>query len=246
MDPYGVALAAFAFLLGGIMKGAVGAGSPVIAVPILSMLYGVPFAVSVFVLPNLVSNLWQGWQYRDFLMSPKFAAVFALSGAAGAGVGSVLLSALPADLLMRIVAFIVLGYVVFRLMRPNWRLSGELANRLVAPAGFIGGILQGAGGISAPVSVTFLNALKMERAAFIATISIFFVAMSAVQIPTLISLGILTQDRLLFSVFALIPLLGGMPIGAWIARHVDAAVFDKVVLALLLVVALKLIFFPNS
>ena len=103
-----------------------------------------------------------------------------------------------------------------------------------------------AGGISAPVSVTFLNALKMERAAFIATISIFFVAMSAVQIPTLISLGILTQDRLLFSVFALIPLLGGMPIGAWIARHVDAAIFDKVVLALLFVVALKLIFFPNS
>ena len=94
--------------------------------------------------------------------------------------------------------------------------------------------------------VTFLNALKMKRAAFIATISIFFVAMSAVQIPTLISLGILTQDRLLFSVFALIPLLGGMPIGAWIARHVDAAIFDKVVLALLFVVALKLIFFPNS
>ena len=246
MDSYGAALAAIAFLLGGILKGAVGAGSPVIAVPILSMLYGVPFAVSVFVLPNLVSNLWQGWQYRNYLVSPKFAAVFALSGAVGAGVGSVLLSALPADFLMRIVAFVVLGYVAFRLTRPNWRLSDGLANRLVAPAGFIGGILQGAGGISAPVSVTFMNALKMERAAFIATISIFFVAMSAVQIPTLISLGILTQDRLLFSVFALIPLLGGMPIGAWIARHVDAAVFDKVVLALLFVVALKLIFFSNS
>ena len=129
MDSYGAALAAIAFLLGGILKGAVGAGSPVIAVPILSMLYGVPFAVSVFVLPNLVSNLWQGWQYRNYLVSPKFAAVFALSGAVGAGVGSVLLSALPADFLMRIVAFVVLGYVAFRLTRPNWRLSDGLANR---------------------------------------------------------------------------------------------------------------------
>jgi len=246
MEPYGLALATFAFLLGGILKGAVGAGSPVLAVPILSMLYGVPFAVSVFVLPNLVSNLWQGWQYRAHLVSRKFAIVFALSGAAGAVLGSVLLSVLPADLLMRIVAFIVLGYVVFRVTRPAWRMSDGLANRLVAAAGFVGGVLQGAGGISAPVSVTFLNAMKLERAAFIATISIFFVAMSVVQVPTLIGLGILTQDRLLFSVFAMAPLLGGMPIGAWIARRVQADVFDKLVLALLLVVALKLIFWPNT
>jgi uncharacterized membrane protein YfcA len=245
MDPYGLAVATVAFLMGGILKGAVGAGSPVVAVPILSMLYGVPFAVSVFVLPNLISNLWQGWQYRKHLVSPKFVVVFACAGATGAGVGSVLLSALPADFLMRIVAFIVLGYVAFRLTRPAWSLSDIHANRLVALAGFIGGVLQGAGGISAPVSVTFLNALKMERSAFIATISIFFVAMSVVQIPTLIGFGILTPNRLLFSVFALIPLLGGMPIGAWIARRVQPEVFNKLVLALLLVVALKLIFLPQ-
>lgn len=246
MEPYGLALATVAFLLGGILKGAVGAGSPVIAVPILSMLYGVPFAVSVFALPNLVSNLWQGWQYRKHLESPKFAAVFALAGATGAGIGSVMLSALPADFLMRIVAFVVLGYVAFRLTRPAWQLSPKLANLLVAPAGIIGGILQGAGGISAPVSVTFLNAVKMERTGFIATISIFFVAMAAVQIPTLISFGILTPERVLFSIFALIPLLVGMPIGAWVAGRVGTDIFDKLVLALLLVVALKLIFFPNS
>ena len=79
MDFYTLLLATVAFLLGGTLKGAIGAGSPIIAVPILSMLYGVPFAVSVFVLPNLVSNLWQGWQFRKNLLSLKFVLIFALA-----------------------------------------------------------------------------------------------------------------------------------------------------------------------
>ena len=62
-DPSPLALAALALFLGGVLKGATGAGSPIVAVPILSLLYSVPFAVSVFVLPNLLSNLFQSWKY---------------------------------------------------------------------------------------------------------------------------------------------------------------------------------------
>ena len=245
MDFYTLLLATVAFLLGGILKGAIGAGSPIIAVPILSMLYGVPFAVSVFVLPNLVSNLWQGWQFRKNLLSLKFVLIFALAAGIGAGLGSIMLSALPADFLMRIVAFVVVGYVAFKLIRPTWKLSPKLANLLVVPAGMIGGILQGVGGISAPVTLTFLNALKLSRLTFMATISVVFVAMSLVQIPTLISVGILTPERMLLSVFAIVPILMGMPIGSWIARNVNVEIFDKLVLVLLLCIALKLIFLPN-
>ena len=61
MDPLAIALAALAFACGGILKGAIGAGAPVIAVPILALLYDVPLAVALFTLPNLLSNSWQGW-----------------------------------------------------------------------------------------------------------------------------------------------------------------------------------------
>jgi len=241
MDPLSLFLSALALALGGVLKGAVGAGSPVVAVPIISLLYSVPFAVSVFVLPNLLSNLWQGWQFRKHLASPRFAVIFALAGAVGAGVGSVMLAALPADLLMLIVATAVLGYIGFRLARPNWQMQKEMSERLAAPVGFLGGLLQGAGGISAPVSVTFLNALKLDRPVFIATISIFFLAMSAVQIPTLIALGILTPERLGLSILAFLPLFGGMPVGAWLARHFSRETFDRVMLILLATIAFKLI-----
>src|SRR3546814_7645556 len=70
-------------------------------------------------------------------------------------------------------------YIACRLARPDWVLDLGIATRLAAPAGFAGGLLQGAAGISAPISITFLNAMRIDRAAFIATISVFFVAMSA-------------------------------------------------------------------
>lgn len=157
MEPISLAIAVLALLLGGVLKGAIGAGAPVVAVPIISMLYGVPTAVCVLLLPNLFSNLLQAWQFRKHLVSPKFALLFAGSGALGAGIGSLLLAGLPAAILMRIVAFIVVGYVVFRLLRLAWKLSQNVAMLWAAPAGLIAGIMQGAGGISAPVSLTFFE-----------------------------------------------------------------------------------------
>ena len=40
-----------AFAFGGILKGATGAGAPIIVVPLLAMYNGVVFAVTVFVIP---------------------------------------------------------------------------------------------------------------------------------------------------------------------------------------------------
>lgn len=240
-DPVSLALAAFAVFLGGILKGATGAGSPVVAVPILSLLYSVPFAVAIFVLPNLMSNLWQGWQYRAHATRPWFIAGFALAGGLGAGIGSVMLARLPAEALMLGVALVVLLYIAFRLARPNWQLSRLWGDRLVLPMGVLGGIMQGAGGISAPVSVTFLNALRLDRAVFITTISVFFAMMSVVQIPALWALGLLGPERLFQGLLAFGLLFAGMPVGERLARHMSASAFDRVMLALLAVISLRLV-----
>ena len=128
-DPTSLLLAAFALFLGGVLKGATGAGSPVIAVPILSLLYSVPFAVAVFVLPNLMTNLWQGWQYRAHVFDQRFTLIFALTGGIGAAIGSVMLAHLPADTLMLGLALVVLLYIGFRLARPGWRLPSAWSQR---------------------------------------------------------------------------------------------------------------------
>lgn len=226
---------------GGIVKGAVGAGAPVVAIPILSLLFNVPFAVAVMSLPNLWSNIFQGWANRSHLLHRRFVLSLAVSGAAGAVVGTLFLAWLPERPLTLILAAILVAYLGFRFLRPDWKISMETADRLVIPAGAIGGMLQGAAGLSAPVSVTFLNAMKLERKTFIATISIFFIAMSLVQVPTLWAMGIMGREEFRLSLMALVPLLGGMPIGSWAARHVSRETFDKLILTLLTLVAIRLL-----
>jgi uncharacterized protein len=206
------------------------------------LFFNVPMAVALFTIPNLMTNLWQGWQFRTSQISRRFTWMFAGGGVLGALVGSFLLAALPGEVLMATVAGATLLYIAFRLARPGWRLAPATADALSGPVGVVGGILQGAGGMSAPVSVTFLNAMGLPRPQFIATISVFFAMMSVVQIPTLAALGILTGERALLSLLALVPLFAGMPVGAWLARHISVRTFDRVTLVVLGVIAVKLIF----
>ncbi len=234
-------LGGLAFALGGLLKGAIGAGTPVIVIPILSLHFGVPFAVSVFAIPAVLSNLWQLWTYRADLVTPRFLLPLTAATVVGSLAGSVVLANLRADVLSLVVAGMALAYVGFRLARPGWRLPMATAQRVTVPVGLVSGLLQGASGISAPISLTFINALGLERRAFIATVSVFFLSMTVGQVPALTLLGVLTPERAWLSLLACIPLFAAMPLGARIARQVPRAVFDKLVLCLLAVVALRLI-----
>ena len=65
--------------------------------------------------------------------------------------------------------------------------------------------------------------------------------MALVQIPLLAGLGILTGERFLLSCLSLIPLMAAMPLGAWLARRISATAFDRVILALLTILSIRLI-----
>lgn len=241
MDPASLAFAFVGILLGGFLKGATGAGAPVIGVPVLAIVFDVPKAVAIFSVLNLCTNIWQGWAFRSEITEHRLTWTFALMGAVGAAVGSVLLATLPVPLLMASLALVVFAYIGLRLSRPNWHLSRERGRQMGPYVGLIGGVMQGAGGLSAPVSITFLNALNLPRKEFIATIAIFFLAMSLAQVPALWTLGILTLDRLLLAFLALIPMFLGIPIGSWAARFLSKQAFDRLILTLLAVIAVKLI-----
>ena len=107
--------------------------------------------------------------------------------------------------------------------------------------GFLAGFLQGAFGISAPATLTFLNAIKFERAEFIVIVSMLFMTMSLVQLPTLYYLGLMQAEQMIFGFLAVIPLMGFMPVGAFFLRHATPELFDKVILVVLVGVAIRLL-----
>lgn len=232
---------ALGFALGGILKGATGAGAPIIAIPLMAIFYHVPFAVAVFIVPTVVSNLWQVWVHRARLLPTVFLLRFVGVGAVGAGIGTVMLASFSSDSLKLSVAAAVFAYIVFRLLKPDWQLAYEKALAMSGVSGGFAGILQGATGVSAPISITFLNAMKPERETFMATISAFFLATALVQTPLLIGFGFMTFERFWLSCLALVPLLAFMPIGSWLAERLSHHAFDRMILALLAILACRLV-----
>lgn len=226
---------------GGLLKGATGAGAPILAVPALASFFDVRVAVVTMLVPNLLTNTWQAWHFHKNLPDRAITWPFWIGGAAGVFGGSMLLVFLSPRWLSLGVAIAVLAYVAARMAKPDWRLSPEGGKKLSLPAGIGAGILQGASGLSAPISITYLNAMRLERSTFIATISTLFATFTLIQIPTLSLSGVVSWRQILISAGALVPVTLAMPVGAWLAQRMSPKVFDRTILAVLGVLALKLL-----
>lgn len=232
---------AFAFALGGLLKGATGAGAPVVIVPVIALFYDVPTAVVMFAIPNLLTNVWQGWVCRHALLPGTFPWLFGLGGFSGAVAGTLLLAKSNPDALSLAMAGVVFVYIAFRLFRPLWQLDRLLAQRVVLPVGLIAGMLQGSTGISAPVSITFVSAMRLPRQSFMAVMSIYFLSLASAQIPFMLWLDLMDGQLAFLGTAAVLPMIAGMPVGAWLARHISASLFDRIILILLACIALRLV-----
>ena len=231
-----------AFALGGILKGATGAGTPIVTIPVIAAFYDVRIAVIIMVVPNLLTNIGQLYQFRKTILPSFFTVSFALGGGIGAFIGTILLANLSIKILTLSVAFIVIIYILLKLIVPSWKLIYEKATKLVFIMGTAGGVLQGTAGLSAPISITFLNAMKLERNQFIPTISVYFGVMSIFQMPTLYYYDFLNFEIIAASLISTLVLLSFMPLGSWIAKSVSKENFDKITLILLAFIALRIIY----
>ena len=231
-----------AFALGGILKGATGAGAPIITIPVIAAFYDVRIAVIIMVIPNLLTNIGQLYQFRKTILPSFFTVSFALGGGIGAFLGTILLVSLPIKILTLSVAIIVIIYILLKIAVPSWKLVYGKAKKLVFIMGAGGGVLQGSAGLSAPISITFLNSMKLERNQFIPTISVYFGVMSIFQMPTLYYYDFLNIEIIIVSIMSTIVLMCFMPLGSWIAKSISKETFDKVTLILLGFIALRIIY----
>ncbi|SDM45669.1 hypothetical protein SAMN05192555_11387 [Franzmannia pantelleriensis] len=236
-----ILLSILTLVLAGFVKGAIGSGVPLIVVPIFTVLYDIQTAIVVLLVPNLLSNMLQVWRYRRHLLPLRFLAGFAASGGVGVLLGTWALVSINEKLLSITVAVTMLAYLGVRVLRRDAELGRALANRLVIPAGLCGGVLQGAVGMSAPVSVAFLNFMRLERRVFIGSISTFFAAITVVQLPALLSVGLVTWPLAMASVAAFLVIWLAMPLGGRLGNYLDRDVFDKVIMALLFIIAMRIL-----
>ncbi|HLV83050.1 MAG TPA: sulfite exporter TauE/SafE family protein [Devosia sp.] len=242
MDLTSVLIIVLALGGGGFVKGATGMGLPLIALPVLTTAFGLQHAVGLMVVPLIATNAWQVWRFRTEVRSPQlaFMPLFLAGGVLGIGVGTWALTSLPERLLVLGLGVILLAYVAMRLATPHWILSPAMARRFGPLAGVGGGALQGATGISSPITVTFIHAMGLERSAHVFAVSAMFLLYAVVQLPALWVAGVMQPLWLLQGVLALIPILAIMPLGHWASSKLSRRAFDRLILIFLGMIGLKM------
>lgn len=233
-------LAAIAFAY--FVKGVVGMGGPLLAIPVIASVTNVEHAVVVLSIANLVSNGWLLWEHRSGAAGTGFVMVpFLAVGTVATIAGTWLLTEIDDRILSVVVALVIAGYILRFLTDSEFGLDRELARRWAAPMGMVGGVLIGATGIGGPLIATYFHSIRMSRASFVLVMSLTFQIFGLIQIGTLVSLGAFTPERTLQAVLAILPVLAMTPIGIRLGRRVKQRAFELMVLALLAFAAIRLV-----
>ncbi|HVL70875.1 MAG TPA: sulfite exporter TauE/SafE family protein [Beijerinckiaceae bacterium] len=226
--------------LGGFIKGATGLGLPLVSVPALAAFLGVPHALAIVCIPLVVTNAWQSWHFSAHRHGTGFLARLLPASVVGIGLGTVALTTLPGAALSLALAVMMMAYIAFYLTKPDLRLSPGSGRRLAPLVGLVAGALQASTGISAPVSITFIHALRLARPAFVFAVAAMFLGFAVAQVVALAVAGIMTWTRFLEGLIALVPIALAMPLGAWAASFLSRETFDRLILGILGVMSLKL------
>lgn len=234
-------IAAAIFLAGGIVKGALGFGLPLVTMSALPLFLPIEVALALNALVGPFNNFMQlryGGNIRAVIH--RFRGVV-IGTAIGAACGAMIVSYVAENVLLLVLGVTILVFTATNLAAP----SLQIPPRLEARTGwFVGGIAGVVGALTmgnGPIYVMYLVGLKLERKMMVATLGLFFFVTGSVVAISFLLLGMLTLPMVWLAAGCLVAGQVGMWIGINIAERISAELFRLVVLTALVVLGINLI-----
>lgn len=234
--PWIVTWCFFALCCGGLIKGALGVGTPLLTVPMMAQVLPPQMAIAIMAVPVVVANLWQ------FAQAEPSSAVIArfwptlVAILVGTWIGVKILSIIDEKTLLVLVGAAVIAFAL--LQGSKFRL--HLPDRLVKPAGVLFGGASGLiGGVSSffgPMLITYLISIRgLTKNQFVSSISFLYVSAVVPWALALFMFDILDQRLLLYSTFATLPVTLGLLAGQRIRAYISEARFQKLIIIILVI-----------
>jgi uncharacterized membrane protein YfcA len=235
------ALAAAAFVLGGLVKGLSGFGLPLIVISLTSAFMPIEAALAINVIPPFLLNLWQTGGPSGARDTWRDYAPVLIGLPIGIAVGAASAASVDANWLVGAVGTVTLTYCLSQFL--GWRV--HLSPGQVAPAGLATGLLSGFLGslttVTGPPLVMYLMAAKANPAAFKAALGLFFLVAGIVLALAFATIGFLSVPLAVSGALMTLPAAAGMWLGRRFSRRIDPDRFRILVLVLLTVLGLNLL-----
>lgn len=225
-------------LSAGIVKGALGIGLPAVAMSLLPIFVEPAFAVTILSLPIVITNGQQfltvrGWPkiVRRFLVAAAFLFVTIF------GV-SLFLAEAPSRFVAVVVGLSLSIFAVTGLM--NIRLRVGMGFWWQAIIGVLAGMTGGLSAVKSPVMI-YCASLELPKDEFIAAAGFLFFTGGVGMLIGLSSTSMLNAQTLPISVGALVVAVAGFQIGAVLRKRIDAKLFRKLLLGVMLLLGLRIV-----
>lgn len=230
------------FIVGGIVKGTLGVGLPLVVVPMLSLLVPAPQAMGLLVTPVLSSNLWQAMEGGRFRFTFKrFSSLIAAQF-----IVTLLTIKFTQGLSLKtlniLIALIVVSAVVLMMLRPRGEISPRLQAWTHPLIGVIAGVMGGISSLTGPIIIAYLVALRLKREEFIGSISVIYLFGSVPMYGGMLWFGRFGWSEVALSLLALVPMFAGLKIGTSIRHHLSERLFRGLLYTFLTLLAVLLLF----
>jgi uncharacterized membrane protein YfcA len=230
-----------AFVLGGCVKGALGVGLPLVAVPMLSLWIPSPQAIGMMVVPVLTSNFWQAMDGGRLLQSLKRFRVMICVQIVATVLTVRMTLALSNAQLGALMGCVLLLAVAIMTLQPTLRVSANREEAVGAGVGLASGLLGGVSSLTGPLVITYLLSLKIDRDTFVASISVIYLAASLPLYGAMLWYHRIALGDIAMSGVAMLPMAGGLYLGKLLRQRLPEALFRRVLLVFLTILALILL-----
>ncbi len=222
------------FVLASTVKGMIGMGLPMVAIPLLSLFMTPAEAAAIIVLPALVANAWQGVAGRAFFtllrrLWPLFAGVLI-----GFGIGALALNATESPWAITLLGGVLITYALLGLFNLHFSVPSKAENLIAPVIGLINGIVSVMTAIFSVPALPYLDGLHLSRDEIVQALGMLFTLSTLALAAALTHGGILRASVALPSLAALAAMPIGLGLGQFIRARTHPAHFRKIFLSALL------------
>lgn len=213
------------FLVGGLVKGAVGLGMPTVVLGVLSAYIPLPQAAALLVIPSLVTNIWQLISGGNLTSLVSRLAPLAVGLALGTVLAPIGMATVDAKFATRGLGLMLMVYAIIGLSAARFIVRPSLELWLSPLIGIIAGLVNAATGLFVMPVVPYLQSLELNKDELVQALALCFTVGALALAFRLHQDEVPVFGDMSGSALALIAALLGMPIGKLLRARVSERVF---------------------
>ena len=222
-----VVLVGIVFLLAGAIKGLIGFGLPTVSIAIIATFLGLIEAMTLMLLPSLVTNLLQGFVGGHLVQLIRRCWSIFILGAIFIWLTSSLLSMLNPVLFVIALGVVVLFYGLSGFFSVKFPSPGTNESWISPFIGVVSGGITGLTGVFVVPAIGYLEALRLDRDELIQAMGLWFTIATISLAFSLENHGLFSDKLGWLSALAVLPALVGMWIGRVFRSRLSEPAFRR-------------------